>query len=478
MSAKVPVRKSGVILFLFWLMFAGASVQATAEPVTTPHIVNDITQLNPIKVENIVTPTSVAEISRLMADHDGPISIGGGQYSQGGQTACTDCLFLDMRHFNRILSLDAQAHRITVEPGITWRQIQEAIDPYNLSPKIMQSYSNFTVGGSISVNCHGRYVGLGPLVASVVQIRLVMANGDIKTASRTENPDLFAAAIGGYGGIGVIVEATLDLADNVRLERVHKRMAVRDYRAWYQANIAPSTTAILSSATLYPKSYRTVNAITSSLTDKPVTISERLASQKRPTRFQLGLLDFVSHKPVGKLFREQIYDRLHRGDTEVVWRNFEAAEDVNGIEPLSRQKSTYVLQEYFIPVAHFEAFVPRMAAILNAHKVNVLNVSIRHAEPDRLTLLSWAPEETYAFVIYYEQGTDAASREEVGVWTRELTEAAIDEGGRYYLPYQILATKAQFLKAYPNAPAFFAVKRRVDPTYKFRNRLWEAYYTP
>ena len=63
-------------------------------------------------------------------------------------------------------------------------------------------------------------------------------------------------------------------------------------------------------------------------------------------------------------------------------------------------------------------------------------------------------------------------------WTSELIQLAIDEGGDYYLPYQIAATRAQFLKAYPRAPEYFALKRRLDPTYKFRNSLWDAYYTP
>jgi len=31
----------------------------------------------------------------------------------------------------------------------------------------MQSYANFTVGGSLSVNVHGRYVNQGPLILSV-----------------------------------------------------------------------------------------------------------------------------------------------------------------------------------------------------------------------------------------------------------------------------------------------------------------------
>ena len=81
----------------------------------------------------------------------------------------------------------------------------------------------------------------------------------------------------------------------------------------------------------------------------------------------------------------------------------------------------------------------------------------------------------FAFVVYYKQGTDTASQREVGVWTRELIDAALDLGGSYYLPYQLHATEAQFLRAYPRAPEFFALKARVDPTNKFRNLLWDKY---
>jgi len=63
----------------------------------------------------------------------------------------------------------------------------------------------------------------------------------------------------------------------------------------------------------------------------------------------------------------------------------------------------------------------------------------------------------------------------VGAWTRELIDAATALGGAYYLPYQIHATERQFRAAYPRADAFFALKAKLDPTNKFRNKLWDAY---
>ena len=97
--------------------------------------VNDITLLNPIIVREIVTPKSTNEISQLVKNHDGPISIGGGRFSQGGQIATENTLFIDMRTMNHVLSLDKTKHLITVEAGISWREIQEIIDRSNLSLK-------------------------------------------------------------------------------------------------------------------------------------------------------------------------------------------------------------------------------------------------------------------------------------------------------------------------------------------------------
>lgn len=130
-------------------------------------IVNDVTQLNPIMVSQIIAPTTTIQIVAAVKTHAGPISIGGGRYSMGGQTATERALHIDMRSFDSIVHFSETDKEITVQAGITWRKIQEFIDPYNLSVSIMQSYANFTVGGSLSVNVHGRYIGKGPVILSV-----------------------------------------------------------------------------------------------------------------------------------------------------------------------------------------------------------------------------------------------------------------------------------------------------------------------
>jgi len=454
---------------------ASAIAAAPSAVVALGPVVNDVTGLNPITVEETVTPHSVADVVRAVRTHSGPICIGGARHSQGGQIATDHCLFLDMRSMNRMLAFDPKQRRIRVEAGITWRQIQETIDHDDLALKVMQTYANFTVGGSLSVNAHGRYVGQGALVDSVTAIDIVLADGSVMTASRAENRDIFDAAIGGYGGIGVIVTATLDLVPETRIERVVRRLSVTGYKDYFFAHVRAAPQAVLHNADLYPPRYHDISSVTWFVTDRSVTVPERLAPLQRSSARDRFLMSWLSDGPFGKEIREYIYDPAEYARSAVEWRNFEASYDAAMLEPASREHETDALEEYFVPVAHFDGFVARMRRVLTSSHANVLNVSVRHALPDRETLLAWAPEEMFCFVIYFRQGTQPPERQAVRQWTGELIDAVLTEGGTWYLPYQIVATPEQFLRAYPAALRFFAVKGRLDPACKFRNRLWEHY---
>jgi FAD/FMN-containing dehydrogenase len=455
----------------------GVSETAVERP-SSPPIVNDVTQLNPIQVAKIIAPTTTEEITQAVRSHKGPVSIGGGRYSMGGQTATAQTLQIDMRRFNKILGFSRTDKVITVQAGARWRQIQEYIDPHDLSIMIMQTYSNFTVGGSLSVNVHGRYVGSGPLIHSVKSLRVILPDGTLIEASPKARRDIFYGIIGGYGGLGVITEATLQLEDNVRVERKAEKMPIARYKEHFFKNIRDSRLAVFHNADIYPDEFDNVHAVSYLKTDKPVTVKERLVPTDRSYRLDRFVYWVVSEWPFGKTIREYVIEPLLFTGESVRWRNYEASYDVAELEPSSRKDTTYVLQEYFVPVQRFDEFVPKLREILRAHRVNTINVSIRHAHSDPGALLAWAREEVFAFVLYYKQNTDAESRNQVATWTRELIDAVLNVGGSYYLPYQPHATQEQFLKAYPRAAEFFAMKAKLDPENRFRNKLWDKYYAP
>ena len=443
---------------------------------TNHHIVNDVTRLHPVRVMAIVAPSTVEDVQEAMRRTSGPVSIGGGRFSMGGQTASPGSLHFDMRSMDKIIAFSPQEKTIRVQSGVRWFDIQRFVDPHDLSVKIMQTYANFTVGGALGVNCHGRYVGLGPLVLSVRNIKVVLHDGACVSADRESNAELFFGVIGGYGSLGVVVEIELDLADNKRVKRVDKVIPLADYWTHFKDSVRSDPRVVFHNADLYAPHYGTVRSVSWVETNDKATTAERLQSTVRKYPLQQYFLWSLTETPFGKERRERLIDPLLYLSKKVHWRNYEAGYDVAELEPPSREHRTYVLQEYFVPVERIADFVPKMAAVLRRHRVNALNVSIRHAMPDTNTLLNWAPTETFAFVLYYKQRTRDNAKGRVAVWTRELIDAALSVGGTYYLPYQPHGTVSQFHRAYPRATRLFDLKRRLDPQFRFTNVLWDKYY--
>lgn len=209
--------------------------------------------------------------------------------------------------------------------------------------------------------------------------------------------------------------------------------------------------------------------------DKPLTESARLVARGQSYALRQNVIFAVTELPGGALLQRDIVHPLLRAAAAVKSRNHEASLDVAELEPRTRAISTYVLQEYFIRVRHIPAYMREMAALIRRHGAEVLNVSIRHSGADQAALLPWAKEEVFSFVVYYKQRTWQDAQRRVGDWTREMIDTALRFEGRYYLPCQLHATRAQFDRSYPEAAELRALKRKFDPAGKFSNDLWAKY---
>jgi len=439
-------------------------------------IVNDVTHLNPILVAKVETPHTAEELQNIIKTTDKPVCIGGGRFSMGGQTASSHSLHIDMRKLNKVLDFSAQEKTIKVQSGIRWCDIQHHIDQHNLSIKIMQTYANFTVGGSLSVNCHGRYIGLGPVILSVKSLDVILANGELLHTSPTVKPEIFYACVGCYNAIGVIVNVELELTENVAVKRSHTKMRRDEYKNFFFNNVRENIDVVFHNGDIYPPLYKNIRAVSWTKTNEKPTEKPRLMPLAAVYPIERYFIGAFSKSRFGKWRREFIIDPIVFGRKKIHWRNYEAGYDVLELEPESRKESTYVLQEYFVAVEKFNDFASLMAEIFIRHNVNVINVSIRHAKADSGSMLAWAREEVFAFVVWYKQGTTETDKNKVAVWTRELIHAAVSLNGSYYLPYQPHATAEQFQRAYPNAQKLFELKKKLDPDYKFRNIIWDTYY--
>ncbi len=453
---------------LFTLFFVTTNLLGTSGQIA------DVNQLTRTSISALEKPKTLDKLRSIVLHANKPISIAGGRYSQGGQIAYPGGIVVDMTNLNRITNFNLQQKTITVQTGATWRDVQKYIDPHNLSIKVMQSYNDFTVGGSLSVNVHGRSMEYGQLIETVESIKIMLADGSMVQASKHENYELFRAAIGGYGLVGIIVEATLHLTDNVKLARNIKYLSIDKYPDYFEKTIKPDKNIVFHNANLYPSELKEVLSVTYYKTDKQPTIPQRMQSYRRFfPKLMIGEL-FVRRIPLLKRVRPKI-DAKRLSEEKVSWRNYEMSYTVRSLEPLFRFPTTTILQEYFIPTDKLTHFINDLRRTAQKYNINLINVSIRHVPKNTESLLSYAPQESFAFVLYINILNTRMGKELAKKWTQKLVDQALALDGTYYLPYQLYATPEQLRQAYPKFDKFIELKKKYDPHNKFSNRLFEKY---
>ena len=107
-------------------------------------------------------------------------------------------------------------------------------------------------------------------------MKVALANGDIRVVSPGENSDIFFATIGGYGGVSIILEATLRLKDNIPLARSFDDMGIENYPEFFKEKIRDNTDVVFHNGDIYPPHYSKVRATSWTKTERSPTPKERL----------------------------------------------------------------------------------------------------------------------------------------------------------------------------------------------------------
>ena len=443
-------------------------------------LVNDVSRLNPILVRKVYPVREVEQIRSVLStarEEHLKVSIAGKRHSQGQQTAHEGGLVLDMTHFNKVLGLNRQTKTITVQSGATWEEIQDYANTYGLAVQVQQASNIFTLGGSMSVNAHGRDPRYGPMIQSVRSFRLMKADGSILQVSRTENPELFTLAIGGYGLFGIILEVDLELTDDEVYEREHLAMDYKEYPAYFAKNVKGNPEVGLEYA--WPsirKSdflqhlgvYRFVR------TAKRGSDVHKLHQEAEIARNR-AVFGLSRHSERGKSVRwflqETMADLL---STRIISRNNAMRPPIKFLA-YNSAADTDILQEYFVPVDKFVQFMDTMRNILLSDQVDLLSLTVRYVPKDSESFLAYSRQDSFAFVLYINLPLNEKGSQSSRNWTRELVDAAISNGGTYYLPYQLYPSQDQIRSAYPMIDRFFAKKREYDPSEMFDSGFYEHY---
>ena len=206
---------------------------------------DDASQLNLTKIDTIIqVPNNKKEIEiqlknvlKYAKENNLKISIAGAKHSMGGHTIYPNGILLNMLPYKE-MKLDTKNNILTIGSGALWEDALLYLDKKGKSIAIMQAFSSFSIGGSISVNGHGWQKDSPPISSSVISFTLMKENGVIINCSRQENSELFQLVLGGYGLFGVILDIKLKVVENEALQYKYIRLNPENYVNYYKKYIS------------------------------------------------------------------------------------------------------------------------------------------------------------------------------------------------------------------------------------------------
>ena len=152
----------------------------------------------PALIARCLTAADVAAAVALGREEGGEISVRGGGHNVAGKAVTDGGLMIDLSLMKRTL-VDPEAATITAGGGVTWRELNQAAHVHGLATTggvvSTTGIAGLTLGGGV-----GWLMGkFAMAVDNVISAEVVLASGEVVTASQENEPDLFWAIRGGRG---------------------------------------------------------------------------------------------------------------------------------------------------------------------------------------------------------------------------------------------------------------------------------------
>jgi decaprenylphospho-beta-D-ribofuranose 2-oxidase len=394
-------------------------------------------------------------------------SYGDAALNGGGQV-------LGMGRVDRYLGFDAATGTLTCEAGVSLDHIIRDFAPRGWFPMISPGTKFVTVGGCIANDIHGKaHHAQGCFSNSVDAITVLLASGEVVSASREQNQELFWASFGGMGLLGVVLTATLRLRPIETTYFRQKSIIVHDLEAMLDALDEHDQTFPYSVATL------DVFATGARLGCGVVTVGDHAREAELPEPLAADPLRIAGPPKLTVPFElpELTLNRLSIRMVNAVIQHIQASAGEfshyeNFVYPLDvlahwnrgYGRRGFTQYQFVIP---FEGGLRHMreilTAILSSGELPFLNVLKRFGKPSG-GLLSF-PREGYTFAI------DFPIRAGTVALLRRLDAMVLEAGGRIYLGKDSYVEAATFRAMYPEVERFLELKAKFDPHNTFVSDL-------
>jgi D-lactate dehydrogenase (cytochrome) len=217
--APLSVRRAFPAALLDALKSAFGERLSTSEAVREHHG-RDESPFDPQLPDAVVFANSTADVQAavgLCAQYGVPIiAHGNGSSLEGHLLAVQGGVSIDLSGMNQVISINAEDLTVTVEPGISRKQLNEALKDTGLFFPIDPG-ADASIGGMTATRASGtNAVRYGTMRENVLALAVVTADGRvIRTGTRARKSsagyDLTRLFVGSEGTLGVITEITVRL---------------------------------------------------------------------------------------------------------------------------------------------------------------------------------------------------------------------------------------------------------------------------
>lgn len=376
----------------------------------------------------------------------------------------TDCTGLD-----RFIAFDAESGLLTCEAGVSFADIIKVFLPRGWFLPTTPGTKFVTVGGAIAADVHGKnHHRVGSFGNFVEWIDLLVADGSVVRCSRSAEPELFFATLGGMGLTGLILAAAFRL---VKVETASVRVRYRktpDLMATLAAFEAGDAGCEHSVAWIDCMAGGAALGRSVVMQGSPATRAE-VASRGDPLQLPVRRAKAVPFTPplsllsplTVKAFNAAFYG-LH-ADTEKLVDIESFFYPLDAIHHWNRLYGPrgFVQYQAFFPRAESVVGLPRLLdAVVRSGAASFLAVLKSCGAADGGLLSYLEPGHTLALDIPYHPRS-------VPDLCRRLDRILLDHSGRLYLAKDSLMSAETFRAMYPRMDEFLTVKRRVDPAGRF-----------
>jgi len=160
-------------------------------------------------------PTTEAEISELVRSSRSLRVVGSGHSFNTG--VVSDGTLVTLDDYSGLLWKDRDKKQIAVKGGTRVRDVVQLLFDEGLAFSALPSHDAQSIAGILSTDVHGTGKDWGFVSQSVVRLKLVDGKGEIHECEPPD--DLFKAAVGGIGAVGIITEVVIQGVERFNVEQ-------------------------------------------------------------------------------------------------------------------------------------------------------------------------------------------------------------------------------------------------------------------